>query len=216
MRTIFIVAVFTLALNLGAVHTAYSENTDAGSSEEKYMQSEDQFVNNDNQWEVFTTTMATARIENGQYLIENKTESGELFILHHADFPLGKEFIIETSIKTTKSSDNNIYGFVIGASDASNSYVFQIVQNKNYSVKIVQHGDAQEIAGGAIRTRVFQKDSFNSLRIEKIGPTMRFYINNFFIDEVSEITLFGKKIGFFIEGKSEIAIDYTRSQIWFD
>ncbi len=216
MRTIFIVAVFTLALNLGAVHSALSANTDAGSSEEKFMESEDQFVNNDNQWEVFTTTMATAKIEDGNYIIENKTESGELFILHHADFPLGKEFIIETSIKTTKSSDNNTYGLVIGASDASNSYVFQIMQSKKYSAMKFQHGDAQEIAGGTIRKRVFKEDSFNVLKIEKIDTTMRFYINNFFVDEVSEIALFGKKIGFFIEGKSEIAIDYTRSQIWFD
>ena len=214
---IILIAILTLAANIQLTYSAsQGEKAASESSQDKYMETEDQFINNDNKWEVFNTTMATALIEDGKYFIENKSMGGELFILHHADFPLGREFILETSIKPVKLSDNYAYGFVIGASDASNSYVFQVFSDRMYSVRKFESGDAQEMTGGKIRSRSFKPDSFNSFKIEKMGGRMRFYINNYFLDEVTEISLFGKRIGFFVEGKSEIAIDYTRSQIWFD
>ncbi len=219
MKNTFIVllVIATFALNIQSIYAASeSEKTTSGSAIEEFVSYEEQFNDNAGGWETFNTTMASARIEGGKYYIENKSETGELFILHHADFPLGREFIIETSIKTVNASDNYSYGFVIGAKDASNSYVFQVIADEAYVIMKFQTGDPQELSGGKIRRRVFQKNSFNILKLEKLGKKIRFYLNNYYIDEVLDITLFGKKVGFYVEGKSEIAIDYTRSQIWPD
>ncbi|MBI4653408.1 MAG: DnaJ domain-containing protein [Nitrospirae bacterium] len=182
----------------------------------KFMRTEEQFDNNANNWEIFNITMASARIEGGKYYIENKRETGVYIILHHADFPSVNDFIIETSIKTEKASGNYSYGFVLGASDANNSYVFQFIANEFYSIKRYNKGVSQELAGGKIGSTVINKNSFNTLKVEKHGSTIRFYINDYYVAEVSNISLFGKKIGFFIEGLSEISVDYTRSQIWPD
>ena len=217
MKNIFII-LLAIAVFVSSIQLVYaaseSGKATSKSPEENFMRTEEQFDNNANNWEIFNTTMASARIEDGKYYIENKSYSGELFILHHADFPLGREFVIETSIKTVKASDNHSYGFVLGASDASNNYVFQIIANESYSIKKYSKGDSQELSGGKIRKMVFQKDSFNTLKMEKLGSTIRFYINNYYVDEVSDISLFGKRVGFLVEGKSEIAVDYTRSLIW--
>jgi hypothetical protein len=211
MKNTFIVllVIATFALNIQSIYAA-----EEAVSPEGFRRTGEQFDNNDNKWEVFNTTMASARIEDGKYYIENKSETGELFILHHADFPLGKEFVIETAIKTIKASDNHAYGFVMGASDASNSYVFQIVGDKAYAIMKIQMGDPLELSSGKIRKTVFKKDAFNALKMEKMGSKIRFYLNNYYIDEISDVTLFGKRVGFYVEGKSEIAVDYTRSQIW--
>ncbi|GBE06764.1 MAG TPA: hypothetical protein ENG95_04570 [Nitrospirae bacterium] len=219
MKNIFIIllAIATFVSNIQLVYAeSPSEKAASGPQEEKFMRTEEQFDNNANNWEIFNTTMASARIENGKYYIENKSEVGELFILYYQDFPLGREFVIETSIKTVKASGKHSYGFVMGASDASNSYVFQIIGDETYSIKKYQKGISEELSGGKIRRMVFQKDSFNTLKMEKLGSKIRFYINNYYVDGVSDISLFGKRVGFLVEGKSEIAVDYTRSQIWPD
>ncbi len=215
MKKIFIIMSVLLTFLL-SVYPVYTASQSEEAAPDEFVSYEEQFNDNTGGWEIFDTTMATARIDEGKYYIENKSETGELFILHHADFPLGREFIIETAIRTEKASENHSYGFVIGASDASNSYVFQIVGNKSYAIIKFQSGDPEELSSGKIRSRVFKQKSFNTLKLEKLGSKIRFYINNNYIDEVSDISLFGKRVGFHVEGKSEIAIDFTRSQIWPD
>ncbi len=206
---LLVITAFGLETQLG--YTA-SQNTAA----EGIVSYEEPFNNNTGGWEIFDTTMASTRIEGGKYYIKNKSETGELFVLHHADFPLSREFIIETAIKTMRTSDDYAYGFVMGASDASNSFVFQISADNIYTIMRFQKGDLMALTGGKIRKRIFRENSFNTLKMEKMENTIRFYINDSYIDEVSDISLFGKKVGFLVNGKSEIAVDYTRSQIWPD
>ncbi len=175
---------------------------------------EEQFDNNYGNWESYNMTMASARIESGQYYIKNKSMSGTHIILHNADFPHDAEFIIEASIRTVSSSDNNhLYGFVLGASDAGNNYVFQISENEIYSIKRFRSGDPQELAGGWMNSVAVQKYSFNTFKVEKKGKNIRFFINDDYIDEISNILFFGNKIGFIVEGKAEIAVAYTRSYV---
>ncbi len=183
---------------------------------ENFMRYKEQFNNNASKWETYNMTMASARIENGKYYIGNKSAKSEHIILHHADFPLGREFIIKTAIKTEKASDNHSYGFVFGAKDAGNNYVFQIIGDEFYSIKKYKEGLPQQLAGGRIESMAFKKDSFNILKMERQGNTIVFSINNNYLDEVSGISFFGKRIGFLVKGNSEIAIDYTRSQVWLD
>ncbi len=183
---------------------------------DNFMRYKEQFNNNAGKWETYNMTMASARIENGKYYIKNKSRKSEHIILHYADFPQGREFIIKTAIKTEKASDNHSYGFVFGAKDAGNNYVFHIIGDEFYSIKKYQKGISQQLAGGRIENAAFRKDAFNILKMERQGDTIVFSINNDYLDEVSGISFFGKRIGFLVKGNSEIAVDYTRSQVWLD
>jgi hypothetical protein len=174
-----------------------------------------QFDNNeDKTWEIFNTTMASARIEDGHYYIENKSETGKYVTLNAYDFPLDRKFILEVAMKTVRASGNHSYGFVMGAKDAGNNYTFQISSNGFYSIKRYYKGAPQELSGGRIKDMVFQKNSYNTLKLEKQGSTIRFYINDNYVGEVSDLSPPGKKMGFIVEGKSEVAVDYTRTQMW--
>ena len=174
-----------------------------------------QFDNNeDKTWEIFNTTMASARIEGGHYYIENKSETGKYVTLNAYDFPLDRKFILEIAMKTVRASGNHSYGYVMGAKDAGNNYTFQISSNGFYSIKRFYKGIPQELAGGKIRDMFFRKNSFNTLKLEKLDSTVRFYINNYYVGEVSDLSPLGKRMGFIVEGKSEVAVDYTRTQMW--
>lgn len=177
---------------------------------------EEQFNDNTGFWELFDTTGAMARIDGGKYYIYNKRKTRELFILHHTDFPLDREFIIAISIKAIMTSDDHSYGFAFGARNASYSFLFQIIGDDSYSIKKYQKGVAEELSGGKIDNMVLNEASFNTLKMERQEDTILFYINNKYIDEVSGLSFFGRRIGFFAGGKSKIAVDYTRSQVWLD
>jgi len=174
---------------------------------------EDLFDDNSNNWDIFDLEEASARIENGFYQIENKKDEGKLIILHYHKFPHNSYFEIETSIKSTSIADNNFYGFVFGARDALDNYSFQINNNGRYSVTKNHGSSSQELTGGQINRLPSGNTSLVSLKIAKLDNNMFFYINDNYVTKISNLTFFGNKIGFVLEGSSVIAIDRTRSYI---
>ncbi len=174
----------------------------------------EQFDDESGQWDVFESTMATARIGDGRYYIDNKREKGIYIILHPADFPHDRTFIIEVFIRTVRVSDEYSYGFVLGARDAGNNYAFLVRNNDSYSIRKNRSGASEEVAVGSVSSSVIDNGYFTTFRMEKQGSRVRFFLNDTYMDEVSDVLFFGNKIGFFVEGNVGISIDGTRSQIW--
>jgi len=173
----------------------------------------DPFDDNSNKWDIFDIGAASARIEDGLYHIENKKQGGALIVLHYQRFPHESDFVIEIAIRAIKVMDGNSFGFIFGAKDARDNYSFQIRENKYFSVKNYHHGASGELAAGEMKDSFANKNSPAVLEIVKQADNIYFYINNEYAATVSNIEFYGNKIGFIIEGKSHIAIDYTRSYI---
>jgi hypothetical protein len=174
---------------------------------------EDSFKNNANNWDTFNTVMAAARIEPGEYHIQNKRKAGAHIILHHADFPFHSDFSLEASIRLVKSSDNFSYGLVLGAKDALNNFAFQVNSAGFCSVRQYHEGAVRELMGRKMGSAVTQ-NSINVLKVVKQGDSLRFYINDVLADEISDVSFDGNKVGFIIEGESEIAVSRTRTQVF--
>ena len=186
---------------------------------------EEAFNNNSNNWDTFDTNMASAKIKSGEYLIENKRKKGPHIIFYHYDFPLDSNFITEASIRAVanannysyglvvKNSDSRSYGIVFGARDALNNYTFKIRENGFYSISKYRNGALQELAGGKIKNTVYNQNAVNVLKIIKQGNSIQFYINDNSIDEISNLSFFGNKAGFIVEGATRIAVEKTRTQI---
>lgn len=221
MKNMFIVLLVIAALVLNTQLVYAEPQSEGAAAGGQVMRYGEQFNDNSaNQWEIFDTSMASARISDGSYYIKNKSELGEFFVMNTYDFPFSKEFTVEVAVKTVSaSSDNFAYGFVFGANDASNSYSFELTGGEAYSVKKYTRGVSEELANGKIVKRMlFQKGGFNSLKIEKQGDRWRFYINNYYAAEIpgANMQSSGSKIGFIVAGLAEMAVDYTKSEIWPD
>jgi hypothetical protein len=174
---------------------------------------EESFDDNTGNWDIFNTAAASAYIKGGQYHIENKRKTGKHFILHYHDFPGDSDFIIKTDIRKVSSKNDHAYGVVLGAKDAYNNHVFMIIGNQFYLINEYHNGARQNLSDGKLHAGVINHDSANTLKIEKSGSSMLFYINDNFIDEVLNISFYGNKIGFVVDGKSKIYVDNIRSQI---
>lgn len=173
----------------------------------------DFFNDNSNNWDIFDIGAASARIEDGLYHIENKKEGGALIVLHYLPFPHSSDFVLEIAIMSIKGGADNSYGFIFGAKDARDNYSFQIREGKYYSVKNYHHGVPGYLTTGKIKGLVTDKKSAALLKIVKQADDIKFYINNGYVDKVTNLDFYGNQIGFIVEGKSHIAIDYTRSYI---
>lgn len=181
--------------------------------DKNYVSYEDLFDDNSNNWDIFDLEDASATIATGFYRIENKKDDNKLIILHFDQFPHDRDFIIEVFINAASISNDHFYGFVFGARDALDNYSFQINNNGRYSVTKNHGGSSQELTGGQINSLPSDNNSLVSLKIAKLDNNMFFYINDNYVNKVSNLTFSGNQIGFVLEGSSVIAIDRTRSHI---
>lgn len=171
------------------------------------------FDNNTNDWDIFNTGSASAHIRNGAYIIENKREKGAHLLLHHDEFPAVSDFSIETSIRLLKNSATASFGLIFGAEDSLNNYAFQITTNRLYIVRNYDQGISREMTMEKKGTADFNIYTLNKLKIIKSGNNMSFYINNKIIDKITDLHLYGKRIGFIITGRSKIAVEHMHSEI---
>ena len=181
--------------------------------DKNYVSYEDLFDDNSNNWDIFDLEDASATIATGFYRIENKKDENKLIILHFDQFPHDRDFIIEVFINAASISSDHFYGFIFGARNALDNYSFQINNNGRYSVTKNHGGSSQELTGGQINSLPLNNNSLVSLKIAKLDNNMFFYINDNYVNKVSNLTFSGNQIGFVLEGSSVIAIDRTRSHI---
>lgn len=173
----------------------------------------DPFDDNSNKWDVFDIGAASSRIEEGFYHIENNKQGGTLIVLHYHRFPHKSDFVIETAIRVISGPDGNSFGLIFGAKDARNNYSFQVRENKYYAVKTYRRGESKQVTAGKISDSYRNNNASALLKIVKQADVIYFYINNRYVDNLSNLKFYGDRIGFIVEGKSHIAIDYTRSYV---
>jgi hypothetical protein len=192
--------------------------------QEKSIVFEESFNKNTDSWDTFDTKMASAQIKGGEYLIENKRKTGP-HIMFYYDFPLDLNFTTEVSIRAVKSEssysyglvvkapDKHSYGLVFGAKDTLNNYTFQIRENGSYSISRYKNGALQALSSGKIKDTAYNQNASNILKIVRQGNNTRFFINDNFIDEISNLSFFGNKAGFIVDEESKIAVNKIRTQI---
>ncbi|MCK5140140.1 MAG: hypothetical protein KAQ85_09890, partial [Thermodesulfovibrionia bacterium] len=174
---------------------------------------EEHFDENNNEWDIFSSSVASAQIKGGKYHIENKRKKGAHFVFHRHDFPHDSDFEIEVYLKAAKTIYSHSYGFVLGAKDPYNNLIFRIINMQFYLINKYHNGVQKDLNGSKLEEGVINKDSFNAMKIEKKGRITRFYINDHFIHEISDISFEGNRIGFVVEGELKISVDRIRSWI---
>jgi hypothetical protein len=185
----------------------------------------DTFSDDTDNWDIFDTTMASATIKDGEYLIENKRKQGPHIIFYRYDLPVDSSFVAEASMRpitdlgdysyglVVKIPDNHSYGFVFGAKDAFNNYTFQIRGNGLYSIGRYKNGSLQELANGKINKTVYNQLGGNVLKIVRKDNMVRFYINDSLTAEIPDLSFFGNKAGLIVEGELKIAVDDIFTEI---
>jgi hypothetical protein len=176
---------------------------------------DEHFNNKDNHWPEFNNSLASALIISGAYHVEHKSQKGAHAVLHPDGIPNDSDFMIHISVNAETSKDRNAYGFIFGAKDGGNSYSFQIRNDNQYGIEKMDKGSVAEITGGPIDNIFIRRNSRKTLKIVKQKSTVRFYINDLYVDEIRDVDFPGNKIGFLVKGEVKISVDWIRTQIRF-
>lgn len=174
---------------------------------------EEKFDSNENNWDVFDSAEASAKVIGGGYYLEHKRQAGSRIILYDGQLPRDRDFITEVSMEHIMSSGPFSYGFIFGAKDVLNNYSFQIVGNGMYSVRKDTDGVSRELAGGNIMGVEIRTDAPNVIKVLRQGSNVYFFVNGHFIHGVAHMTFFGDRIGFILSGKMKAAVDWIRTEI---
>jgi len=165
------------------------------------------FDNNSNNWDIIQTSAAYVRLLGGKYYIQSRRKSGAYIILNGPGISTNHNFEIETHARSLNPSDDNSFGLIFGAKDKEDFFAFQMLSEDEYSIRKYYRGVSLELARGEIHSKPEAQDIFTVLKVKSNENKLRFFINDNYVDEVSDISFSNRKTGFFITGKTEIVIE---------
>lgn len=174
----------------------------------------DDFVNNSNGWQEGKTLDAEVDVNDkrGFYIIEHTRNYEAWTAWKDLDLNENRDFEIEASFYKDKGVKNYGYGILWGGTD-NNYYSFMITGNGFFCVGKVVDGDWQDITpDGWIETGVVNEgnNKYNSLTVRKKGASYEFDVNNKMVLKIKCGTFFGKKIGFNINNRQRIMVDWIQ------
>ncbi len=176
---------------------------------------EDQFDTHTNHWPEYENNRAAALIEDGEYHIQHNEKKGYHVVVHPYGVSMEMDSMIQISISDVRGSGKYAYGFVFGAKDTTNNYSFQIRSGNVYVIEKMLDGKRIEVARGPI-DNTFSSNSFGTtLKLVKQRNKIRFYVDDYYVGELplASAALPGDLVGFFVEGRVKISVDWTRTQM---
>jgi len=172
---------------------------------------EDYFNDNQNRWGTPDTKMWRLAVEDGKYLINNKsTRSSCRTWNKKIDLKDDIDFTIETSIQKTGGLDNRGYGLLWGLKDNKNQYIFETGGNGYFGVFRVENTIVTPIINWKPFKQINRGNSNNKLTVARYKEKTHFFINDAYAGQAQGLFLYGPMVGFGNESNVETAVDYIR------
>lgn len=172
----------------------------------------EEYNNNYNSWTEQSDKEAKSKIRDGKYICD--INSGIFFLnqLITVNLNSSKDFVIESTM--TKKSGDIAFGITWGADGNGGRYNFVINSSGTYSIhKWTNY--AVSFSASSISTSAIKADYLpNKLSIKKEGRTLKFYVNDTYLQDLPFETFFGQKFGFYANS-GEMNIEVENFKIYY-
>jgi len=173
----------------------------------------DGFTDNKSDWSTSDTEKASLKIENGDYIFDHKRDINGWSSSKEIKIDTKRDFYIIASFKKISGIQNNGFGLIFGRKDNNYEYNYVITGGGSYGIWDWNDGKSSYMnsenktwsSSSAIKTG---DGAYNTLKIEKKGSTLKFYINNTLVDSPSFREFYGDRIGFVVYKRQKIAVNY--------
>lgn len=166
------------------------------------------FYTNKNNWFIGGNEKYSSSLSNNQLIIHRK-EKGGLLISKEIKVNDEKDFVIETTITDKSTFSDGYYGFTFGRKNDANEFSFLLSKNGTYKYRKFENNNYTEIikntSSSAIKTSINAK---NTIKIEKAGNLLRFYINGQYVNEAPFQSFFGDIFGYVVYYNKKIGVNY--------
>jgi hypothetical protein len=164
------------------------------------------FNNNRNNWDVYTSRKARSEINKGVYYIKSTIERGTV---RYISIPLiGGDFEIETQLKVTYGQRSCRIGLIFGFKDFDN-YNFFLVRFNKYYIGHIRDGEVKYLVNG-LELREELVSSLNKFKIETDFDKCNYYLNNTLLITLQTPAIVGNNIGFILEGVASLKVNWLR------
>lgn len=167
------------------------------------------FNNNNNTWSETNTSDVKLDIQNGDYIINHKRESGGWSTTIDKYINTSRDFRITAQIKKVSGIQNNGYGITFGKKDNNNLNHFIITGDGSYKIIQYKNGTRTYIKNWTKSSHIKTGNGvYNYLKVQKVGSAYKFFINSNLVHTSYSIKLYGDSVGFTLYDKQEINIGY--------
>ncbi len=153
--------------------------------------------------------IGTLNIINQQYVF-NIPVDGFIYGWRPVNIILTQSFSIETQVRFY-TGDNKGYGIVWGADSATfDCYYFLISHNGYFCIGYQINNNQQILANWHYSAYIYQGNNTNTLRLERKGENVLFYINGQHIFSSIYYKFFGQHAGMMAGGHKQVGFDYFK------
>lgn len=157
---------------------------------------DEKFSNNNFGWTEGTESDYVFKVKAGRYTLENKSSGTMYRSMNQIELDYQKDYIIQADLRFVKGDDNRGFGIYFGG-DSDQYLFFSITANGYYSfMKFTSQWT--DMISWTESDMIAQQASTNNVKIEKIGSTISFYINDELVNTYAAQSTFGKYLGFAI------------------
>ena len=167
----------------------------------------DDFDDNSNNWLEDENKVRKLKIRNGKYIFEHKEDEGGYFTWKSVPINQDKDFIIETTLQHISGTDDRGYGLVWGMKDIDNYFAFNISNNGFYRIAKSYNDEWQALVDWTESTYLNNYGGINKLTVKKSDASLKFYINDNYVNTINFEHFFGNNIGYVIWRNMRIEID---------
>ncbi|PQJ78465.1 hypothetical protein BTO18_04335 [Polaribacter porphyrae] len=168
------------------------------------------FNNNDNQWSISNTENVRLAIENGNYNINHKRETGGWATTIKKYINTSRDYRITAQIKKSSGIQNNGYGITFGKKDNNNLNNFLVSGDGSFKVVKFDNGTKTTVKNWTKSSKIKTGNGvYNYLKIEKQGTAYKFFINSNLVHTSYSIKSYGDSMGFILYDRQAISVGYV-------
>ena len=170
------------------------------------------FKDNSNNWFQGSNDTVYSNINNGSLFFSNKIESRAYCITKNILIDESKNFSIKVSYNWLGGVNYYGYGITWGRKDWDNFYAFLINNSNQFTAYSCKNGVISKIQDWIYSNQI--NTNQNILEVRKEGSQLIFIANGNTLVKKPYQANMGNEIGFQIENKREISIDYIDVVQW--
>lgn len=182
------------------VNNTYKEYSEDGLVSKIF---EEEFENNINDWDLFSSDKSYASIKDGWMEIGSNTNEGTSRYINISSE--GNLFALETSINTANLNEGHKTGLLFGFKDWQN-YNFYFITGKSFSIGTVFEGVTAYLAKDFLSPHI-RKREINSLKIISGDEKVLFSLNGAVLFSSEKIRKPGNNIGIGVSSNSSVMVD---------
>ncbi len=167
------------------------------------------FNNKNNNWSETNTTDVRLSIENGDYIVDHKRETGGWSTTIKKYINTSRNFRITAQIKKSTGIQNNGYGVTFGKEDNDNQNHFLISGDGSYKIVQYKNGTRTYVKNWTSSSHIKKGNGvYNYLKVQKVGSAYKFYINSNLVHTSYSVKMYGDRVGFTVYDRQSIRVGY--------